>query len=126
MIDGTKKDPAAVPLGYNIAKELTNAGRVDEAVQIVRDMSKALTESGQFSQAAAITMLNNDPQAAMRYLVREIDNMNEAGQKKFKDKWKNFEMTDSEVKQFADIDPGDTDAIKAAYENVCVRNILSR
>lgn len=118
MIDGAKKDPAAVPLGYNIAKELTNAGRVDEAVQIVRDMSKALTESGQFSQAAAITMLNNDPQAAMRYLVREIDNMNEAGQKKFKDKWKNFEMTDSEVKQFADIDPGDTDAIKTAYENV--------
>ena len=118
MIDGTQKDPAAVPLGYNIAKELTNAGRVDEAVQIVRDMSKALTESGQFSQAAAITMLNNDPQAAMRYLVREIDSMNEAGQKKFKDKWQNFEMTDSEVKQFADIDPGDTDAIKAAYENV--------
>lgn len=118
MIDGAKKDPAAVPLGYNIAKELTNAGRVDEAVQIVRDMSKALTESGQFSQAAAITMLNNDPQAAMRYLVREIDSMNEAGQKKFKDKWQNFEMTDSEVKQFADIDPGDTDAIKAAYENV--------
>lgn len=118
MIDGTKKDPAAVPLGYNIAKELTNAGRVDEAVQIVRDMSKALTESGQFSQAAAITMLNNDPQAAMRYLIREIDSMNEAGQKKFKDKWQNFEMTDSEVKQFADIDPGDTDAIKAAYENV--------
>lgn len=118
MLDGTKKDPAAVPLGYNIAKELTNAGRVDEAVQIVRDMSKALTESGQFSQAAAITLLNNDPQAAMRYLVREIDSMNEAGQKKFKDKWQNFEMTDSEVKQFADIDPGDTDAIKAAYENV--------
>lgn len=118
MIDGAKKDPAAVPLGYNIAKELTNAGRVDEAVQIVRDMSKALTESGQFSQAAAITMLNNDPQAAMRYLVREIDSMNEAGQKKFKDKWQNFEMTDSEVKQFADIDPGDTEAIKAAYENV--------
>lgn len=118
MIDGTKKDPAAVPLGYNIAKELTNAGRVDEAVQIVRDMSKALTESGQFSQAAAITMLNNDPQAAMRYLVREIDSMNEAGQKKFKDKWQNFEMTDSEVKQFADIDPGDTNAIKTAYENV--------
>lgn len=118
MLDGTKKDPAAVPLGYNIAKELTNAGRVDEAVQIVRDMSKALTESGQFSQAAAITMLNNDPQAAMRYLVREIDSMNEAGKKKFKDKWQNFEMTDSEVKQFADIDPGDTDAIKAAYENV--------
>lgn len=118
MIDGAKKDPAAVPLGYNIAKELTNACRVDEAVQIVRDMSKALTESGQFSQAAAITMLNNDPQAAMRYLVREIDSMNEAGQKKFKDKWQNFEMTDSEVKQFADIDPGDTEAIKAAYENV--------
>ena len=116
MLDA--KDPTAVPLGYNISKKLSEAGRVDEAVQIVRDMSKSLTESGQFSQAAAITMLNNDPQAALRYLVREIDSVNEAGKTKFKDKWNDFELTDSEVQQFNSIDPGDTEAIKAAYEKV--------
>ena len=116
MLDA--KDPTAVPLGYNISKQLSEAGRVDEAVQIVRDMSKSLTESGQFSQAAAITMLNNDPQAALRYLVREIDSVNEAGKTKFKDKWNDFELTDSEVQQFNNIDPGDTEAIKAAYEKV--------
>lgn len=116
MLDA--KDPTAVPLGYNISKQLSEAGRVDEAVQIVRDMSKSLTESGQFSQAAAITMLNNDPQAALRYLVREVDSVNEAGKAKFKDKWNNFELTDSEVQQFNNIDPGDTEAIKAAYEKV--------
>nr|DAG28838.1 MAG TPA: nuclease [Bacteriophage sp.] len=116
MLDA--KDPTAVPLGYNISKQLSEAGRVDEAVQIVRDMSKSLTESGQFSQAAAITMLNNDPQAALRYLVREIDSVNEAGKTKFKDKWNDFELTDSEVQQFNNIDPGDTEAIKVAYEKV--------
>lgn len=116
MLDA--KDPTAVPLGYNISKQLSEAGRVDEAVQIVRDMSKSLTESGQFSQAAAITMLNNDPQAALRYLVREIDSVNEAGKTKFKDKWNDFELTDSEVQQFNGINPGDTEAIKAAYEKV--------
>lgn len=116
MLDA--KDPTAVPLGYNISKQLSEAGRVDEAVQIVRDMSKSLTESGQFSQAAAITMLNNDPQAALRYLVHEIDSVNEAGKTKFKDKWNDFELTDSEVQQFNNIDPGDTEAIKAAYEKV--------
>ena len=112
------KNPVAVPLGYNLSKKLAQEGRLDESVQIVREMSKALTESGQFSQAAAITMLNNDPEAAKRYLIREIDTMNQKGREKFGKKWTDFELTESELKQFNDIKAGDTKAIKALYEDV--------
>ncbi len=113
-----KKNPVAVPLGYNLSKQLSQDGRLDESVQLVREMSRALTESGQFSQAAAITMLNNDPEAAKRYLVREIDVMNQKGKEKYGKKWTDFELTESELQQFTNIKTGDTDAIKAAYETV--------
>lgn len=112
------KNPVAVPLGYNLSKKLAQEGRLDESVQIVREMSRALTESGQFSQAAAITMLNNDPEAAKRYLIREIDTMNQNGREKFGKKWTDFELTESELKRFNDIKVGDTKAIKALYEDV--------
>lgn len=113
-----KKDPVAVPLGYNLSKQLSQSGRLDESVQLVRDMSRALTESGQFSQAAAITLMNNDPEAAKRYLIREIDTLNQKGKEKYGKKWTDFELTESELQQFNKIESGDTDAIKAAYETV--------
>ena len=112
------KNPTAIPLGYNISKQLVAEGRLDESVQVIRDMSKALTESGQFSQAAAITMMNNDPEVALRYLVREIDNLNMKGKEKFGKKWEDFKLTDSEISRFGNIEPGDTEAIKQAYQDV--------
>lgn len=113
-----KKDPVAVPLGYNLSRQLSQSGRLDESVQLVREMSRALTESGQFSQAAAITMINNDPEAAKRYLIREIDTLNQKGKEKYGKKWTDFELTESELQQFSNIESGDTDAIKSAYEAV--------
>ncbi len=113
-----KKDPVAVPLGYNLSKQLSQSGRLDESVQLVRDMSRALTESGQFSQAAAITLMDNDPEAAKRYLIREIDTLNQKGKEKYGKKWTDFELTESELQQFNNIESGDTDAIKSAYEAV--------
>lgn len=113
-----KKDPVAVPLGYNLSKQLSQSGRLDESVQLVREMSRALTESGQFSQAAAITLMHNDPEAAKRYLIREIDTLNQKGKEKYGKKWTDFELTESELQQFSNIESGDTDAIKSAYEAV--------
>ncbi len=113
-----KKDPVAVPLGYNLSKQLSQTGRLDESVQLVREMSRALTESGQFSQAAAITLMHNDPEAAKRYLIREIDTLNQKGKEKYGKKWTDFELTESELQQFSNIESGDTDAIKSAYEAV--------
>ncbi|MDD7699110.1 MAG: hypothetical protein PUJ61_07130 [Spirochaetia bacterium] len=113
-----EKKPEAVPLGYSLSKKLYQEGRIDESVQLVRDMSRALTESGQFSQAAAITMLNNDPEAAKRYIIRELDTLNQKGREKYGKKWTDFELSEADLKKFDSIDPGDTDAIKAAYQSI--------
>lgn len=112
------KDPVAVPLGYNLSKQLTNSGRIDDAVQIVRDMSQKLTEAGQFSQAAAITMLNENPEAAKRYLIREIDNMNKKGREKFGKKWNDFQLTEAELQNLSSLEVGDTEGIQKAYDDV--------
>ena len=119
MLD--QKDPAAIPLGNKIVGDLIDEGRKDEAVELLRTMSTKLRESGQFSQAAAITMIKSDPETALRYVVRNIDDMNAAGKKKFGNKWKDFELTDAEAELFGNIKPGDTEAIKNAFESVGAR-----
>lgn len=119
MLD--QKDPAAIPLGNKLVGDLIDEGKKDEAVELLRTMSTKLRESGQFSQAAAITMIKSDPETALRYVVRNIDDMNAAGKKKFGNKWKDFELTDAEAEMFKNIKSGDTDAIKQAFESVGAR-----
>lgn len=112
------KDPASIPLGNKVMSDLIDEGKSDEAVELLRTMSSKLRESGQFTQAAAITMMKSDPDTALRYAVREIDSLNMAGRKKYGKKWKDFALTDDEIKAFQGIQKGDTDAIKKAYEQI--------
>lgn len=116
-----KKDPAALPLGNRLARELSANGNHEAAAQLYRDMGKALTESGQFSQAAVIDMVKNDPMTALQYAIKEVDQINAAGAKKYGKKWKDFSLLDEEMKMFDKIKPGDVDAIKDAYEKIGVR-----
>lgn len=116
-----KKDPAALPLGHQLAKDYSAAGNHEAAAQIYRDMGRALTESGQFSQAAVINMVKNDPQTALQYAIKEIDGLNEAGRKRFGNKWKDFELTSDELKAFDNIEPGNSDAIKTIYDQIGAR-----
>jgi hypothetical protein len=116
-----RKDPAALPLGHQLAKDYSAAGNHEAAAQIYRDMGKALTESGQFSQAAVINMMKNDPTTALEYAIKELDKLNEAGAKKYGKKWKDFSLTEDEIKAFENIKPGDEDAIKALYDNIGAR-----
>lgn len=112
------KDPASIPLGNKVMSDLIDEGKSDEAVELLRTMSSKLRESGQFTQAAAITMMKSDPDTALRYAVREIDSLNTAGRKKYGGRWKDFALTDDEIKAFQSIQRGDTDAIKKAYEQI--------
>lgn len=112
------RDPAAIPLGKYIADELIRQGKSEEAAQLLRDMSAALTSSGQFSQAAAIALIKEDPMAALSYLQKQIDKMNAEGAKKFGKKWKDFTLTDNEIKAFGDVAKGDEEALKSLYEGV--------
>lgn len=115
----SEKDPAAVPLGKKIADDLISQGRRDEAVEVLRQMSQNLTQSGQFSQAAAIALLKNDPMTALQYIQKNIDRMNQEGLQKFgAKKWKNFSLTPEEIDGFSKIEYGDEDALKSAFEQI--------
>lgn len=116
-----RHDPAALPLGHQLAKDYSAAGNHEAAAQIYREMGEQLTKSGQFSQAAAISMMKNDPLTALNYAERQIDKLNENGAKQFGNKWKDFSLTDDEIKMFNNIAPGDEEAIKAAYDAIGAR-----
>ena len=111
-----RHDPAALPLGHQIAKDYSAAGNHEAAAQIYREMGEQLTKAGQFSQAAVINMMKNDPLTALQYAQRQIDTLNEQGLKRFGKKWNDFKLTDDEIKLFDNITPGDEEAIKAAYD----------
>ena len=112
------RDPAAVPLGYELAKQYIADGDSDSAVELLRGMSKELTASGQFSQAAAISLMQNDPMTALRYAQRSIDDLNAGGAKELGRQWKNFSLTDAEIQAFKNIAAGDSQAIADAMEQV--------
>lgn len=114
----SQRDPAAVPLGYELAKQYIADGDTDSAVELLRGMSKELTASGQFSQAAAISLMQNDPMTALRYAQRSIDDLNASGAKELGRQWKNFRLTDAEIKAFESIHAGDGEAISSAMESI--------
>lgn len=114
----SQRDPAAVPLGYELAKQYIADGDSDSAVELLRGMSKELTASGQFSQAAAISLMQNDPMTALRYAQRSIDDLNASGAKELGRQWKAFKLTDAEIKAFENISAGDSEAIAAAMQHV--------
>ena len=114
----SRRDPAAVPLGYELAKQYIADGDSDSAVELLRGMSKELTASGQFSQAAAISLMQNDPMTALRYAQRSIDDLNASGAKELGRQWKDFKLTDAEIKAFENISTGDSEAIAAAMQHV--------
>jgi len=114
-------DPAALPLGHQLAKDYSAAGNHEAAAQIYREMGEQLTKAGQFSQAAAINMMKNDPLTARAYFERELDALNKAGADKYGKKWKDFVLTDEERALFDKIAPGDSEAIKNAIDKIGVR-----
>ncbi len=116
-----QKNPVAVPLGYNLAKQLQQEGSFDEAVEVLRKMSEKLTEAGQFTQAAAITLMHGDPTTALQYLTREIDRLNAKGKERYGNKWTNFELTEAEQQELSSLDVGDEQGIKNVYEKVFTR-----
>lgn len=111
-------DPAALPLGRQIANDYSSQGNYEMASQIYRDMGEQLTKSGQFSQAAIINMMKDDPFTAYEYARKEIDKINRNGKQLFGDQWNNFKMTDEEIDAFKNIKPGDEKAIKKLYNKI--------
>lgn len=114
------KNAVAVPLGYDIAKQMVAEGNHDGALDILEELSRELTRSGQFSQAAAIRLVKEDPMAALRLMQRQVKKINDYGAKKFKN-WTDFKLTDDEVKAFGDLKKGDEEAINNLFDSITMR-----
>ena len=111
-------DAVAIPLGYNLSKEYISAGQQDRGVALLRAMAEKLTQAGQFSQAAVITLTKSNPESALIYLEREIDKLNADGKKTFGKKWKDFKLTDAEKAECKAIKDGDADAIEKLFKKI--------
>lgn len=121
LIKIQNKDAVGIPLGYKVSKALIDAGRQDDAVALLQIMSEELTRSGQFSQAAAITLMHEDPMTALRYLQKQMDSINTEGRQKYKKKWHDLELTEDEIARLGELEKGDAEGIKEAFTDVYKR-----
>lgn len=112
------KSPEAIPVGNELARQYIAQGNKEQAVTVVRELAQELTKSGQFSQAAAIGLMQSDPETALRYIVRDIDKLNADGAKRFGKGWKNFELTESEMNALSNVEPGDTAGIENVFTEI--------
>lgn len=111
-------DATAVPLTSKLINEYARTGDTNKAVDLLNQLEEKMTKSGQFTQAAKMTIIQNNPEVAKTYLQRQIDLLNQSGKQKFKGKWKNFELTEDELKAFDNITTGDVDGISDLYTQI--------
>ena len=115
------RDPASIPLGYDLARQAAENKNYDLSVDILERMSEKLTKAGQFTQAAAIRMMGSDPMAAQRLMQREIAKINKSGVDKFGRSWKKIALNEAELEAFKNINKGDTEAIENLFDSVTKR-----
>lgn len=115
------RDPASIPLGYDLARQAAENKNYDLSVDILERMSEKLTKAGQFTQAAAIRMMGSDPMAAQRLIQREIAKINKSGVDKFGRSWKKIALNETELEAFKNINKGDTEAIENLFDSVTKR-----
>lgn len=115
------QDPISVPLGKKIAKEYFAQGNTEAAIEVIDQLAKEMTAAGQFTQAAAIDLIKENPVSALLFVQKQLSAMNASGLQKYGKKWPGFELTDAEKALFGNIKVGDADAIKKAMETVGAR-----
>jgi len=117
---GAKLAPEMVPLSRLVANELARVGDLTAARNLLSDVAVELTQAGQLGQAANI-LRSADPVTVENTIQGALDRVNEAGRKRYGEKWSDFALTDEERQEIAGIDLGDEDAFSAMYEKVAHR-----
>lgn len=117
---GAKLAPEMVPLSRLVANELARGGDLTTARNLLSDVAVELTQAGQLGQAANI-LRSADPVTVENTIQGALDRVNEAGRKRYGEKWSDFTLTDEERQEIAGIDLGDEDAFSAMYEKVARR-----
>ena len=117
---GAKLAPEMVPLSRLVANELSRNGDLTSARNILSDVAVELTQAGQLGQAANI-LRSADPVTVENTIQGALDRINQEGRKRYGERWSDFELTDGERQEIADMDLGDEDAFSAMYEKVARR-----
>jgi len=111
-------DPAAALLSYKLAKAYIDEGNYDAGIDAIEKVSAELTRSGQFTQAAKLAMMQNDPMAAMRSYKRDLDRLNQWGNKKYKGKWNDLELSQDDIDLFNSVPKGDSDGLNNVIDQL--------
>ena len=111
-------DPASALLSYKLAKAYVDNGNYDAATDVLQNVSAELTRMGQFTQAAKLAMLQNDPMAAMRSYMRDLEKLNEWGKKKYKGKWNNLELSEDDINLINSVQKGDSDGLNNVIDQL--------
>lgn len=109
-------DPVAALLSYRLAKAYVDNGNYDAATDVLENVSAELTRMGQFTQAAKLAMLQNDPMAAMRSYMRDLEKLNQWGSKKYKGKWNNLELSKEDIDLINSVQKGDSEGLNAVID----------
>ena len=117
---GAKLAPEMVPLSRLVANELSRNGDLTSARNILSDVAVELTQAGQLGQAANI-LRSADPVTVENTIQGALDRINQEGRKRYGERWSDFELTDGELQEIAGMDLGDEDAFSAMYEKVARR-----
>lgn len=116
------KNRIALPLSSRVINTYAKNGNIEAAASVAERVSTALTESGQFSQAAYMNMVKDSPETAMRLMEKQLSKTNAEGQKKYKNKWKNVSLTETEMADYLSLEPGDAQKI-LEINNAVVKRI---
>jgi len=111
-------DPAAALLSYKLAKTYFDEGNYDAGLDAIEKVSAELTRSGQFTQAAKLAMMQNDPMAALRSYTRDLDRLNQWGNKKYKNKWNDLELSQEDIDLFNSVQKGDAEALSNVVDQL--------
>ena len=112
------RDPAAASLSYKLAKAYIDAGDYDAATDVIESVSAELTRGGQFTQAAKLAFMQNDPMAAMRAYKRDLDKVNQWGAEKYGKKWQKLKLTEEDMDAFNSVSKGDKEALNNIVSNL--------
>ncbi len=113
-----QKDPASALLSYKLAGAYVDAKQYDAATDVLRQVSEQLTRAGQFTQAAKLAMVKNDPMAALRMFQRDLTSVNEWGKQKYGKKWQDLKMKAEDIEAFKNVKKGDAEGLANLVDNL--------
>jgi hypothetical protein len=110
-------NPEAAPLAKMIADNLTSAGNIEGAREVLSNAAVKATQAGQFGQAFRI-LRQADSASVLSTMDKLLRDLNEKGAKRYGKKWVNVDLLPEEKLMIGGIKQGDEQAIDSVFEQI--------